>query len=100
MVGLSNSGKTQFLYETFAFAWRQKDAETRGFNYELFDTEGGKVGIWDVGGSDIMKGFWHCFYQNVRFNGVIFMIDSSTEESLKKFEESKIIIEEGCYQCC
>ncbi len=91
LVGLSGSGKTRFLYETYAFTWSQKDANTRGFNYEIVDTENGKVGVWDCGGSDAMRSCWCCLYQNVRFDGVIFMIESGTEDALKHFEQSIVL---------
>ena len=88
MVGLSNSGKTSFLYQAYSLHRDQKDYETRGFNYEYVNTEGGKIGVWDVGGSDIMKTYWRYFYQTIYFDGVIYMIEASTEDALKKFEES------------
>ncbi len=96
MVGLSKSGKTSFLYETYSLKRSENDYETRGFNYELVNTKGGKIGIWDVGGSDIMKIYWKYFYQSVRFEGVIFMIESSSDEALKKFEESEAFLFGRC----
>jgi len=92
MLGLSKSGKTKFLYQTYAFTRNERDAETRGFNYEMIDTEGGKVGIWDIGGNEIMKEFWPYFYQNVKIDGVIYMIDASSEDSLKRIKEIEQLI--------
>eukprot|EP00826_Nyctotherus_ovalis_P028542 TRINITY_DN2253_c0_g1_i8.p2 TRINITY_DN2253_c0_g1~~TRINITY_DN2253_c0_g1_i8.p2 ORF type:complete len:162 (-),score=46.22 TRINITY_DN2253_c0_g1_i8:131-616(-) len=92
MVGLSGSGKTHFLYETYAFTGNSKDRETRGFNYELLDTEKGKIGVWDIGGNEIMREHWCYFYQNVEFSGVIFMVDASSEESLKNMSENKKLL--------
>ncbi len=88
LVGLNESGKTKFMYETYAFASTKGDANTKGFNYEVLDTEGGKLGIWDVGGSSFMRCYWPCFYQNIHFDGVIFMIDLSKAKSMESFETS------------
>ena len=88
LLGLPKSGKTRFLYETYAFTQSEQDASTRGFNYETVDTENGKVGVWDIGGSELMRGYWNYYYQNIKFNGVIYMINSNSEQCLEAFEES------------
>lgn len=89
MVGLEGSGKTKYLYETYAYKWNQKDANTKGFNYEIIENEGGKIGIWDIGGNEFMIRYWSYFYQNILLNGVIYMMDARSDILVNKLEESK-----------
>eukprot|EP00826_Nyctotherus_ovalis_P008932 TRINITY_DN12328_c0_g3_i1.p3 TRINITY_DN12328_c0_g3~~TRINITY_DN12328_c0_g3_i1.p3 ORF type:complete len:127 (-),score=33.43 TRINITY_DN12328_c0_g3_i1:227-607(-) len=88
MLGLTRSGKTRFLYESYAFSGSSLDTQTRGYNYEVISTEKGRIGVWDIGGCEMMRDYWCYFYQNIEFAGVVFMVQASSVDSLKYMDES------------
>ena len=80
VVGAESSGKT-----TLVSGERAEIPEpTQGYNQfeKTFQTEAGslKIGIWDVSGKEALKPLWSSYYKNIYFSGVIFVIDSTTND--------------------
>ncbi|CAG9328135.1 unnamed protein product [Blepharisma stoltei] len=86
LVGLQGAGKSTLLYAEIADSLES----TQGYNYEvrnfLEDGEGKDIGIWDVSGKEALLPLWSSFYKNILFSGVIFVIDSDSNE--QKLEQA------------
>jgi GTPase SAR1 family protein len=44
----------------------------------------GKIGMWDLGGSQNAREFWSSFYQNVHITGIIFVFDVKNTDRLRE----------------
>ena len=74
--GLNNAGKTKFLYSTFLDFGEMTIDPTVGFNCEEVDTPYGKVNLWDIGGHEFLRNFWHFYSNRVPVRACIFIINT------------------------
>jgi len=84
MIGLDMSGKTTLLYR-LKFDQYVSAAPTIGFNCEKIRFNGSSFMVWDVGGQDKLRPLWRSYTRCT--DGIIFVVDSSREETL---EEAKL----------
>jgi small GTP-binding protein len=90
LVGLSDAGKTTLLYR---MKLKQKASEfstTTGFNFEQIEIPGSttKLAIWDLAGTLERQRFWRFFYEAVRVDVVLFVINLDKKKQLA--EASKL----------
>jgi len=90
MIGLDMSGKTTVLYR-LKFDQYVSAAPTIGFNCEKIRYNGSTFMVWDVGGQDKLRPLWRSYTRCT--DGIIFVVDSSREESL---EEAKLELQNIC----
>lgn len=67
-----------------------------GFNYECLKEKDEIYGIWDMGGKESIRNLWMFYYKNIKFNGLVFLIDAFKENDFDeaRFELNKLINEE------
>merc|ERR1719376_1956023 len=87
------SGKTTLLYR-LKFDQYVSAAPTIGFNCEKIRFNGSSFMVWDVGGQDKLRPLWRSYTRCT--DGIIFVVDSSREETL---EEAKLELQK-IYKSC
>ena len=93
MIGQGGSGKTQLLYK-LKLGFNIDTIETNGFNVEEIEWEDKKLTLFDVGGSERIRGLWRNYYSNLQ--GLVFVVDSDSERNLELDREilHNVLLEE------
>ena len=82
MLGLDKAGKTNILYKLKLNEWIAT-IPTVGFNCECLEREKDEICLWDVGGSEKLRGLWVHYYKDTQ--ALIWVIDHNDKD---KFDES------------
>merc|ERR1711907_10404 len=80
-LGLNGAGKTHIVEQL-----RNVDGAiepTNGFKIQELDVKQFKLALWEVGGGETLRPYWHKYAQGI--SGLIYVIDVSDKE---RFEES------------
>lgn len=85
VVGLEGSGKSLFVKKLIDF--KKKEIEnvdlnsTVGYNYIQVSYGMSTFDIWELGGDVISRAYWATFYQNLKFNIVVYVINIYDRDS-------------------
>ena len=89
IIGFENAGKTTIL-QKMKLGGELEDGETGGslvptvptigVDLEELQVRNVNVKVWDLSGQLKLRGTWKYYYESV--NGIIFVIDSSNQETL------------------
>ena len=63
-LGLDNSGKTTIL-KTLSEENIQNITSTQGFNVKTLIHENFKLNVWDIGGQEHIRQYWHNYLDNL-----------------------------------
>ena len=80
MVGISGSGKSSILHWLRYRKFNTELQPTFGFDIDTIEYNGINCTIWDYGGHQKIRPFWH--QTNKVCRGLIFVIDSSDREGI------------------
>jgi small GTP-binding protein len=81
ILGLDSAGKTTILYRLQLDQMIEHIIPTVAFNLETVDVGNLKLHIWDLGGQNQLRQFWHLYFANT--HGVVFVIDSADRQRVE-----------------
>jgi ADP-ribosylation factor protein 1 len=87
MVWLDAAGKTTVLYE-LKLDQVVTTIPTIGFNVETVEFENISFTVWDIGGQDRIRRFWHHYYQGA--HATIFVVDSNDRDRIEDAREQLV----------
>lgn len=81
ILGLDGAGKTTIFNRLFTEAVdNQQTMPTIGFNVTKGKLNNVATQVWDLGGQNTFRNYWHCYYDSV--DAIIFVVDSSDVQRL------------------
>ena len=84
MTGIESSGKTTLLYRMKLKQKASEFTQTTGFNFEQIEVPGAttQLAIWDLAGTAERQRFWRFFYEAVRVDVLLFVINLDQKKGL------------------